>query len=78
MACHAIRHPFNKARLRRAWKATHDFIAQWQRLWHDLPQEVIGDFIDSMPHRVLAFIADRRGFTTCHSFLIKQPVLPNL
>lgn len=43
---------------------TGELTAQLQRLWHDLPQGVIGDLIDSMPRRVSACIAARGGFTT--------------
>ncbi|GBO17618.1 hypothetical protein AVEN_140610-1 [Araneus ventricosus] len=43
---------------------TGELTSQLQRLWHDLPQEVIGDLIDSMPCRVSACIGNRGGFTT--------------
>ncbi|GBN42368.1 hypothetical protein AVEN_269456-1 [Araneus ventricosus] len=43
---------------------TSELTAQLQILWHDFPQEVIGDLIDSLPRRVLAFIAARSRFTT--------------
>lgn len=43
---------------------TGELTAQLQRLWHDIPQGVIGDLIDSMPRRVSACIAARGGFTT--------------
>ncbi|GFU39079.1 DDE_3 domain-containing protein [Trichonephila clavipes] len=42
---------------------TGEFTAQLQRFWHDFPQEVIGDLIDLMSHRVKACIAARGGFT---------------
>ncbi|GFY33662.1 hypothetical protein TNCV_4593741 [Trichonephila clavipes] len=70
MAFHVTRPLTNKARFRRAWKAIaavpkiYDITAKFQRLWHDLPQVVIGVLTDSMPSRVSAYIVARGGFTT--------------
>ncbi|GFX91227.1 transposable element Tcb1 transposase [Trichonephila clavipes] len=44
---------------------TGELTAQMQRLWQDLPQGVISDLTESMPHRISAScIAARGGFTT--------------
>ncbi|GFU70779.1 hypothetical protein TNCV_1662941 [Trichonephila clavipes] len=39
---------------------------QLQRLWHDLLQEITGNLIDSMLHRVSACIASTRSGITTH------------
>ncbi|GFX11375.1 hypothetical protein TNCV_2804361 [Trichonephila clavipes] len=58
--CKVTRPLTNKTGLRGAWKATAVVLEKTdprQRLWHDLPQEVIGDLNDSMPRHVSACIA---------------------
>ncbi|GFW28296.1 uncharacterized protein TNCV_4639631 [Trichonephila clavipes] len=65
------RSPDLSASLRRAGKSiasTRELIAQLQRFWHDLPWEVKGDLIDSMPRRNSTCIASCQRWT--HYLLI--------
>ncbi|GFX94511.1 uncharacterized protein TNCV_3087401 [Trichonephila clavipes] len=47
-----------------AARKTRGFSAYLQRLWHDLPQEVIGENIELITHHALFCIPARGGLTT--------------